>query len=76
MALPPSPTGLYWSVKGVVACPTHAPEPLDPRWAREKWAPIDPELLRGFSVRYQCQTCYPTPIAHAPRKPQDDSFLD
>lgn len=37
---PLSPTGLYWSRHGEVACATHAPSSDDPRWTGEDWAPI------------------------------------
>jgi hypothetical protein len=35
-----SPTGLYWSAEGEVACARHAPKPPDPRWTTEDWAPV------------------------------------
>ena len=54
MALPSSPTGLYWSLRGEVACIDHVP--TDP--AQQKgngWQPI-PITYRGT---FQCQHCSP-----------------
>jgi hypothetical protein len=32
---PDSRTGLYWSIRGEVACARHAPDLANPRWATE-----------------------------------------
>lgn len=37
---PESPTGLYWSIHGEVACKDHAPELENPRWSIEGLVPI------------------------------------
>jgi hypothetical protein len=58
---------LYWSKKGQVACATHAPMPGSPQWADGGWR----ELVAPWSrVRYQCQHCAPTPVAHERRAVQ------
>jgi hypothetical protein len=58
---PPSPTGLYWSVHGEVACADHAPEVEDPRWNLEGWAPAPTKVrsgtVQGTQYEYQCQHC-------------------
>ena len=54
---PPTPTGLYWSVYGEVACETHAPESDDERWDVEGWQPIPVSSGRFRGSRYQCQHC-------------------
>jgi hypothetical protein len=51
---PDSPTGLYWSIRGEVACRLHAPDEDNPRWAAEGWEAIPPSSGR---MRYQCQHC-------------------
>jgi hypothetical protein len=58
---PESPTGLYWSMDGEVACATHAPSSADPRWTREDWAPITVAdgRVQGMRYQYQCQHCAP-----------------
>jgi hypothetical protein len=60
-------TGLYWSIRGHVACSEHAKQILDPEWVSERWAPL-PLSSQGFHGRtYQCETCSPskTAIKHA-----------
>ena len=54
---PPSLTGLYWSIRGEVACSEHTPVMEDPRWTTEGWTaiPIAARHLKGD--RYQCQHC-------------------
>ena len=54
---PPSVLRLYWSIRGEVACETHAPDPDDPRWTREGWAPIPVSSGQVRGTRYQCQHC-------------------
>ena len=58
---PASPTGLYWSLQGEVACATHAPTADDPRWTHEDWAPIGVAdgRITGMRYQYQCQRCAP-----------------
>ena len=54
---PASFTGLYWSIRGEVACADHAPEIVDPRWAVEGWAPVPVSAGPVQRSRYQCQHC-------------------
>jgi hypothetical protein len=62
---PDSPTGLYWSEDGEVACARHAPQPGDPRWSLEAWVPIDvvSGSVHGTLYEYQCQHCAPDGLA-------------
>jgi hypothetical protein len=52
-----SPTGLFWSIRGEVACERHAPPLEDPRWNADGWAPLPPSSARLQGARYQCQHC-------------------
>ena len=54
---PESPTGLYWSIRGDIACCDHAPAAADPRWTEEKWKPLLP-AYPSKSVRYRCKLCH------------------
>ena len=54
---PPSATGLYWSIRGEVACCEHVPSTDDPRWITEGWAPLPISSGRIRGSRYQCQHC-------------------
>jgi hypothetical protein len=58
---PVSPTGLYWSVDGEVACAKHAPQAETPQWSLEEWAPIKvlSGSIHGTLYEYQCQYCAP-----------------
>ena len=58
---PESPTGLYWSFFGEVACATHAPTSDDARWTSEGWAPIAvaDRRIKEMRYQYQCQHCAP-----------------
>jgi len=62
---------LYWSRRGEVACPDHAPSRLDPRWADDGWQQI-PEA-GGRRITYQCQHCgqgaIHRPSREVPRSP-------
>jgi len=55
--LSPSATGLYWSIRGEVACAEHAPPSDDPRWIHEGWnaLPVSSGNIKG--AKYQCQHC-------------------
>jgi hypothetical protein len=53
---PHSPTGLYWSKSGEIACEGHSPEPENPRWTNERWCPM-PKPEPGKARRYTCQHC-------------------
>ena len=54
---PVSPTGLYWSINGEVACEKHVPQPGDRRWDVECWEPIPASSGRLRGSRYLCQHC-------------------
>ena len=54
---PPSITGLYWSVRGEVACDEHAPSTDDPRWTIDGWDPIPATSGYLRASHYQCQHC-------------------
>ena len=53
---PHSATGLYWSIRGEVACADHSPDIDDPRWREEFWGAI-PLQVGAEPSRYQCQHC-------------------
>jgi CRP-like cAMP-binding protein len=58
--LPDSPTALYWSLRGEVACSAHTPDPCCSQWMAEGWQPL-PKSSQGIrGSRYQCQHCSPT----------------
>ena len=54
---PPSVTGLYWPLRGEVACADHAPVVDNPRWAVEGWSPVPVSSGKMQASRYQCQFC-------------------
>ena len=54
---PTSATGLYWSIRGEVACATHAPSTDDPQWVQEGWNPLPVSSGHTTGARYQCQHC-------------------
>ena len=66
MTLPDTPTGLYWSIRGEVACINHTPD--GDRWTDEGWKPVPV----NYAEIFQCQHCAPdhTALAH-PRKGGD-----
>jgi CheY-like chemotaxis protein len=54
-----TPTGLFWSKRGEVACTQHAPAADSGRWSAEGWRPI---LLADVGrLIYRCQHCAGTP---------------
>ena len=53
--LPASLNLLYWSIRGEVACIEHTPDPDDPRWTIEAWAPVPVSSSNIQGSRYQCQ---------------------
>jgi CheY-like chemotaxis protein len=54
-----TPTGLFWSKKGEVACSGHVPERDSPQWTAEGWRPIyETDRTRP----YRCQFCAGTPL--------------
>jgi len=54
---PDSTTGLYWSIRGEVACTEHAPDTDDSRWVTQRWAPVPMSASLPQGSRYQCQHC-------------------
>ena len=54
-----TPCDLFWSRRGEVACPEHAPQQGSTRWTTENWQPLH---APGRRLRYQCQHCKHTPI--------------
>jgi CheY-like chemotaxis protein len=60
-------SALCWSKRGDVTCMEHAPARESSRWQEEGWVPMPPRVVNG-RVRYQCQVCIGTPIAHDTRK--------
>ena len=63
---PVSPTGLYWSTRGDVACDEHAPDVCDPRWNAETWKPLIP-VHPTKRPMYCCQDCNGGPLVHRRR---------
>jgi hypothetical protein len=58
---PPSPTGLYWSLYGEVACAEHAPQVEESRWHADGWALIEVRSGTVEGTRLKCQDCeHPT----------------
>ena len=55
--LPESATGLYWSIRGEVACAEHLPQDGDPRLVIEGWNPVPVSSGHMNVARYQCQHC-------------------
>jgi len=49
---PTSPTGLYWSERGMVNCARHAPYAGSDTWRWERWIP----LLADDAEAWQAQT--------------------
>jgi hypothetical protein len=66
MVLPITATGLYWSIRGEVACSQHASRISEDRWQSEGWMPL-PASSQGFrGLQFQCQHCAPdhTALVH------------
>jgi CheY-like chemotaxis protein len=51
-----SGSDLYWSRRGEIACPTHAPLAGSARWVEEAWAAV-PYQIHARRIPYQCQHC-------------------
>jgi CheY-like chemotaxis protein len=62
-----TPTGLFWSKNGEVACADHAPKGDPERWRSQGWRPIHPTEMKRLS--YRCQHCAGTPLGHTAQKP-------
>jgi hypothetical protein len=73
MRLPESSTGLYWSMRGHVAC-ARAAQLDEDEWSAEGWQVL-PSSSQGFrGVRfYQCQYCSPDHTALVPRRAHEPS---
>ena len=54
---PYSPTGLYWSHEGEVACAAHAPQTTDSRWTVQRWKPLAAAAQGFHRIEYLCQHC-------------------
>ena len=72
--LPESSTGLYWSMRGHVACERHAAQLDEDEWSPEGWQVL-PSTSQGFrGVRfYQCQYRSPDHTALVPRRAHEPS---
>src|SRR5687767_8777122 len=50
---------LFWSKRGDVACPIHAPDRQSDRWRLEGWRSIPVEANGRHGLAYQCPRCAP-----------------
>ena len=57
MAATPSPTGLYWSERGEIACAKHTPYEGTDTWNWERWAPLPVEAIAEADYPLRCETC-------------------
>ena len=59
MATTPSPTGLYWSERGHVACAAHTPFEGSATWLWERWEPVpnDAATAAHGAPVLRCETC-------------------
>ncbi len=59
MATTPSPTGLFWSERGHVACVAHTPFEGSDTWLWERWEPVPPDAATGThgGPVLRCGTC-------------------
>ncbi len=64
--LEPSPTGLYWSIRGSVLCANHAAAVPVASWGADGWQPLP--TSSGRKRRYQCQACAQDGSALAPAR--------
>jgi len=54
-------SGLFWSMRGEVACPDHVP--AEPRWTAEGWVPLPVAQQGRDGITYLCQHCSAAGIA-------------
>jgi hypothetical protein len=54
---------LFWSKRGVVACPTHAPLVDSDEWRTQGWQQVPGWRHRRATV-LQCQFCHGRPYVH------------
>jgi hypothetical protein len=73
---PPTTTGLYWSIRGEVACGDHTPDFADARWRSEAWAPVPEASSLGREPRYQCQHCALDGRAIVTRRSEQEGRFD
>ena len=55
-----TPTGLYWSERGHLACAAHTPYEGSDTWIWERWEPLPAEAAVGFAdagYTARCETC-------------------
>ncbi len=57
MAATPSPTGLYWSERGEIACALHTPFEGTDTWIWERWAPLPVAAIAEADYPLRCETC-------------------
>ncbi len=57
MAATPSPTGLYWSERGEIACALHTPYEGTDTWNWERWAPLPVAAIAVADHPLRCETC-------------------
>ena len=59
MATTASPTGLFWSERGRVACAAHTPFEGSDTWLWERWEPVPEEAVTGAhgAPVLRCETC-------------------
>ena len=53
-----SPTGLYWSERGAIACAKHTPYRGSDTWNWERWGPVPVAVLgHPLGRELQCEIC-------------------
>src|SRR6187401_462319 len=60
---PISSTGLYWSIRGHVACERHIPDAADPVWVRDGWSAVPAKSQGDRGRYYQCEYCSPQSLS-------------
>jgi hypothetical protein len=55
---------LFWSKRGDIACPVHAPDPASDRWRLEAWRSIPDQANGRHGLAYQCPRCAPDGRRH------------
>lgn len=57
MARTASPTGLFWSERGAIACAAHTPFEDSDTWRWERWEPLPREAVALAETTLRCETC-------------------
>ena len=60
MATTTSPTGLFWSQRGEIACAAHTPYVGSDTWIWDRWEPMPQEAAHGYAQRgyvARCESC-------------------